>query len=738
MNWTRSRIFLISLLALVLVGSAIVLYLAQRLSFDRYAGNPQVVGLPADYDPRAVTESYSGPHPSKTGRQPDHYPYPIPIGEIGPVVPNFIGGLDYPYACRTEDSGLGQPAVDNQEGAGTAIVALDENGEKTDQVIGYSKDCNVPTRVYYYYRSKESLEFLPWSDPQDAIAEVSINGQQVPFIVRIEMGTINRHIYVIATLKGPDDTADKPDLRFWNDKLIYQFRGGVGIGRRQGRISPDYIPSRRYEQLARGYAIAYSTANQTSNSYDIELAEDTLARVKRNFSARYGEPEYTIGLGGSGGAIQQYLIGQNRPGLLDAGIALFSFPDMITQTISVMDCELLEYYFDVVDADNEKWQTWSQRTWIEGFNAVDDMTNEFEHLRALQSLRLGKLPTWSRGQTECTRSWRNLTPQIANPQYTYFASLFSAEIQKETAWTYWDHLKRVYGTDENGQALRTYDNTGVQYGLRALTDKKITIAEFLKLNERIGGWKSSAEMTPERYWQVPGGRSSLADLSVWSHHNMTSHETGDGLAPRSVGDDTAIAAAYQSGQVFLGDLTMPIIDLRPYREPELDMHHSLESFSARLRMQRGQGHADNQLIWFSHPSSLPLRDAFDVLEQWLENMQNGSDVVAAKPEHAMDRCYDDAGALIASGDGVWNGVWNDQENGACMDAYPIYSNPRIVAGSDYSGDIFKCQLQSIEDAIVGGVYGSIDTDTHREDLQKIFPDGVCDYSLGDAGRPENL
>jgi hypothetical protein len=88
--------------------------------------------------------------------------------------------------------------------------------------------------VYYYYRSRDSENFLPHIGEPGDIEELSIGGQAVPFVVRVEIGTINRHIYVIALLKGPNDTPDEPDLKFWNRKLIYQFRGGSGIGRRQG------------------------------------------------------------------------------------------------------------------------------------------------------------------------------------------------------------------------------------------------------------------------------------------------------------------------------------------------------------------------------------------------------------------------------------------------------------------------------------------------------------------------
>ncbi|MGI9284763.1 MAG: DUF6351 family protein [Pseudomonadales bacterium] len=740
MKWTRRKKVAVSSATLLFIAVVATYVTVQRVSFDRYSEQPRVVGLPPGYDPMAFTHPYIGSHPSKKDRPPDPYPYPIPIGATGPVTPTYGGVLEYPYACRSERSRLGQPLPDNQDGAGTIVYALDSDGNKTDEIVGYSKDCSVKTRVDYYYRSRESGDFLRLSANSSDVDEVSIDGEIVPFVVRLEMGTINRHIYLITLLRGPDDTPEKPDLRYWNRRLIYQFRGGVGIGRRQGSIRPDFIPERRVAELEKGYAVAYSTANQTSNGYDIELAEDTVARVKRQFSTRYDKPRYTIGIGGSGGAIQQYLIGQNRPGLLDGGIALYSYPDMVTQTTPVMDCELLEHYFDVIDADNEKWQTWSQRSWIEGFNASDDLNNAFEGMRVLQTLAKGSWPRWSKGQTECTRSWRNLTPQIANPHYNYFGSLFAADVAAQTPWTYWDNLKRAYGTDAEGFARQTYDNVGVQYGLQALKQKQISVAEFVKLNEHIGGWKPAAAMQPERYWLFAAGRSSLSELSIWSHHNMHTKDGGDTAARRSEGDVEAIAAAYRSGQVFLGQLSMPVIDLRHYLEPELDMHHSLQSFSARIRMLRSQGHAGNQLIWFSRKPNIPLDDAFSVLESWLEKRRSNPklSIADAKPANATDRCYTQTGQIIASGDAVWDGVWNGKPNGRCMDEYPIFSTPRIVAGDDYAGDIFKCHLQSVDAAIALGVYAPIDVAAHREELQRIFPEGVCDYTRGDAARPKDL
>ena len=221
---------------------------------------------------------------------------------------------------------------------------------------------------------------------------------------------------------------------------------------------------------------------------------------------------------------------------------------------------------------------------------------------------------------------------------------------------------------------------------------------------------------------------------------MTASASTHRPAPRSEGDLDAIAAAYRSGNVFLGALSMPIIDFRHYLEPELDMHHSLESFSARLRMLRRQGHADTQIIWFARRPYSPLGDAIVVLEHWLENMRSDAElsVVDARPAEATDRCYDDTGLVIASGDSVWSGAWNEKDDGECMKRYPVYSNPRLVAGDDYAGDIFKCHLQSVDEAIASAVYAPIDVSAQRNELQRVFPEGVCDYSRGDMGLPADL
>ena len=79
---------------------------------------------------------------------------------------------------------------------------------------------------------------------------------------------------------------------------------------------------------------------------------------------------------------------------------------------------------------------------------------------------------------------------------------------------------------------------------------------------------------------------------------------------------------------------------------------------------------------------------------------------------------------------------SDEPEGACTQAFPPYSTSRIVAGGNIKGDVFKCYLQSVDEAIDAGVYDGISlTPENIARLKQIFPDGVCDYTRGDAGRP---
>ena len=105
-------------------------------------------------------------------------PRPGELGLVnGPITgPMFSGPWQLPFACRTEDAGLGpsaQPA------------------------------CAVAPRVEYRYFSTNG-NFKPLADPRSRPADLARtttrDGKTVDFVVRVESGTINRSIYRFAVL----------------------------------------------------------------------------------------------------------------------------------------------------------------------------------------------------------------------------------------------------------------------------------------------------------------------------------------------------------------------------------------------------------------------------------------------------------------------------------------------------------------------------------------------------------
>jgi hypothetical protein len=173
------------------------------------------------------------------------------------------------------------------------------------------------------------------------------------------------------------------------------------------------------------------------------------------------------------------------------------------------------------------------------------------------------------------------------------------------------------------------------------------------------------------------------------------------------------------------------------------MHHSYQSFATRRRLEIARGNHDNQVIWFTDARpAAPMFDqtpeAFAVIDQWMANLRAHPELGVAgnKPPLAVDRCFATNGTQIAAGDGVWNGVLDGAPPGACTSQFPLFSNSRRVAGGPTEGGIFKCALQSVDDAIAAGVYGAwVPSPAEHTRLLEIFPTGVCDWSQGDVGRP---
>jgi hypothetical protein len=647
--------------------------------------------------------------------------------------PIFSGPQQQPFVCKTQTQGLGFPQVDNQSGIGMRLFQAP--GNPATPTIGWSKDCSAPTVVDYLYRTTAGqFATLPAGPlPANVATTTTLDGRTVPYVVRRERGTINRFIYSIAILAPPGDPSASPDVSLWNGRLIYSFDGGVAIGHNQGTLGGNHL----YDPgLSKGYAVVYSSGTRTATHYNLVLGGETAIMTKERFIEGYGVPTYTVGVGGSGGGIQQYVYAQNHPHvILDAAIPQYSYPDMVTQTIHVGDCELLEQYMDVTDAANPKWATWPNRTWLEGMNGSATRPNPYR----------GGAP----GNDECVNGWRGLTPLALNPLFGTAGAgseFYDPAVLAAVKWTHWDDLRNIYGVDADGYAKSPWDNVGVQYGLKALRDGKIGPAEFLKLNATVGSWKEGKDMVQEGCPFISALCAIPAQFDPWSRRNMRlSADGGVTPAPRREGNMDAANAAYRSGIVFRGDIDIPTIDWRHYLEDELDMHNSHQSFASRKRMLNFDGDASNQVIWFT--DARPARSfdqtpqALAVMDDWMANIAAHPDrsVAANKPAGAVDSCFRTDGSPLASGADVWAGILDSRPAGACTQAFPVFSTSRIVAGGPIEGGVFKCALKPVATAVADGTYAPwVPTAADVARLQQIFPTGVCDYSKPDVGRPAGL
>ncbi len=375
--------------------------------------------------------------------------YPI----TGPV---FSGPHQKPFVCQSEQAGLG--------------VALDE-------------ECSVKTVVSYVYKSStppppaqgrgrggagpgglpEGFKaYDPSAGRPSDMATATVDGKTVDYIVRRERGTINRAIYeitMLATAKSTPNPWNAADG--WNGRLVYSFGGGCAAGYRQGlpggALTDDF--------LSRGYAIAVSSLNVFGNNCDDVISSETMMMVKEHFIEEFGAPVHTIGTGGSGGAIQQYMMAQNYPGLLDGLMPQISFPDNAIFE-SVIDCSLLDHAFGQMKTalnDDQKAAVAGYATW--------------------KTCSTG----WMSGGTPTSLANNQIKAAACNNAIPKTLA-FSPENPKGARCDYFDDMVNVYGKDsKTGTARKPLDNVGVQYGLKAFNEKQITFDQFLELNEVLGG-----------------------------------------------------------------------------------------------------------------------------------------------------------------------------------------------------------------------------------------------------------
>ena len=334
--------------------------------------------------------------------------YPI----TGPIL---SGPHLTPYECRTVESGLGEP--------------LDA-------------DCSAKRKVEYFYRTSDST-FKPLPEggrPADLVSTTTNEGRSVPYIVRVESGTVNRSIYRIAILDDATarDAAQWKPGAGWNRKLAVSFGGGAGTQYNQGTNQANAALSDLY--LSRGFAFMISTELVNQQHGNAVLQGEALMMLKEHFIERYGVPKWTVGNGGSGGAIQQLLITQIFPGLLDGLQPSASFPD---SSLHTADCGLLQNFWRKADAT----------VWTD------------EKRQAVEGYTKGTCAAWERSfvpvltATNARGCALNDASKIYDP----------VKNPKGARCTMQEMRANIYGRDpKTGFARKPQDNIGIQYGLAGL------------------------------------------------------------------------------------------------------------------------------------------------------------------------------------------------------------------------------------------------------------------------------
>lgn len=541
--------------------------------------------------------------------------------------------------------------------------------------------CEAPSKVTYQYRTTAGV-FAPLADPAARpadLATATVDGRIVPYIVRLETGTIDRAVYRIAALYDGTDPSPTRRQESWNRKLVYTFGGGCNAGYHQGNqtgnVTNDLF-------LSQGYAVASSTLNVPEINCSIVISAEAAMMVKEHFIETYGPVRHTIGWGGSGGSINQHDIADGYPGILDGIVPGASYPDMLTAFTSAADCSALNKYFATSSL------TEAQKTAITGYVSSSPC-------RSWQAGFLPKMtPTGS-----CNRS-----PNSPIPPSAIWDSVTNPTGIRCMASEQW--VNQLGRDPRTGLVRNPRDNVGVQYGLEALRSGAISAAEFADLNANVGGVGKAGEVTAERAVADP------AALEVAYRDNLLA---GGGLGLRST----------------------PIIDQRTYADkagPGIDIHTAEMSFVTRDRLLKANGTAANQVIIMTSmdqaQSSAAARYELDAMDRWLTAISADTSrrtaqqkVIANRPADLSDGCYLSATQRIQE-------KLTYPPAGQCGAAYPVAANPRIAAGSDVGMSVLKCSLKALD----FGDYPVTFTAADQARLRQAFPAGVCDYQRPGVGQ----
>ena len=284
---------------------------------------------------------------------------------------------------------------------------------------------------------------------------------------------------------------------------------------------------------------------------------EIMMMLKEHIVETYGPIRYTMGMGCSGASIQQQRIGNAYPGLLQGIQPNCSYPDTWTVRMEVGDCLLFNNYFQNISPG--LWGDVAQRAAVTGYQTPSSCV-AWEALFGAKAnpARTCGLPP------EQHYHPRNHPDGVRCTTSDYEVNLWGTRPPEV-----WGPVEQQIG---HGFAKVVYNNHGILYGLNAVRNNDITPEQFVDLNEKIGGKDVDWVIIPNRTDADPG----------------------------------AVGIAYRAGLVndFSQLDKLAIIDLRGTGNHEI--HTDFHSHEHRERLDRANGHHNNQIIW-KFPSSIVIR-----------------------------------------------------------------------------------------------------------------------------------
>ncbi len=553
--------------------------------------------------------------------------------------------------------------------------------------------------------------------PADLAQTVTDAGKTVSYIVRVERGTINRGIYDIVVLFDPTKawTGATPQTQ-WNGKILYTFGASTGQIRRQVRPATNW-PSGD-ASISRGYMFVVNSMTDSSANSNRVLMSETVMMMKEHITDNYGPIKFTMGTGCSGGSINSNMNASISPGLLDGITISCAYPDSETTAIEVGDCvQLVEAY------QKPQWTTLmgtltqaQMNSKKAAINGHPDQTGCHGWYNAFGSN--GKVGNYNQRfvLSNTTGAIGPTSAAIINNCQLPNALVYDPVTNPTGArCSAWDWATSIFGKAADGiRSFETRDNTGVQYGLKALLSGAISGEEFVTLNEIVGGIDKDANF----------------------------------VAARSSADPQALDIAYKAGIVLSGKqlAKTAVIDMRGWDDTALvvqpgtaaassiPIHYVWRSFSIRDRLDKEFGDHGNQVMWRFGRGGLisPILspEAFLTMDQWLTTLKADASsapietkVRNAKPAAAFDFC-------LLSTDTAQTSKITDQAICDSDQFLKPSSSPRQVAGGLLTESALKCQLRPILDLEYGG---RLDAGQLTR-LRAVFTTGVCDWSKPGVGQ----